>query len=653
MKEKILPTIWRGTLAAGISLAPVSPVLAQGEQPSSISQPAEGGETVMQEYIDVPVFIDAEIPLDVSQLRIINSPTNLRAEPSTQTPIVTQIQPGSIVKESEPPIDVSGFNWYTTTVLYNGAESTIITETANDQYNGYLREDVRGTEVDISTLPEELISLLAKDNVPPVSLSGEFSVTQSIKKLKGIGGTGELNTFISSLFNQPETISTADGSVQTFVEYAASGEDISALIDLLTGLAIFEQKEQENIFPNVNTTEAVTVTTDSEGNILSFNVGLLRLPVANGEDLFLTRSGKRITTEGKPDYFDQSNTLLSYPQLRTISDTFAKQTAVTTQIMSGLENIDGVVKAPADNVQLTEVLDLVDSVYTNEYGIIDLPGNLEVRSHLKEGQEIGGSIFTDGQMVVYDVNGQEILHLQPSQEENGTIEWEEVAQPLEYDNDYFAQLLNSKPLKEFNVQLAFDSYISSADTKLLIPVGNANGFTEKDAESIQDVYNILFENSPAFKEFISNTLLRSVVNYTYPEERSNILSSPNFVTWFNPELGQVDAEGNLTPEGKKTWGNTYVIQIEYDYLHQWARSIDPAHEDEIVKGLFMGVLLHESTRISNASKSSPTGLADDPSVQEEALFEAIMEDFNRNSVTLNPYMMKGYDINLQHLRNSN
>lgn len=410
-------------LTAGLALvSPTATLLAQNEvtpvvQPSPEAALPEG-------MISVPVFTENSREIDTSNLRSIESVTNLRAEPSIDAEIRQQLQAKSIVRQDDIPLSVAGQNWYTTTLIYNGDNGQVITDTNKLENNGYLREDVRGNSVEGKTLPGEVISLLEKENIPPISLTGEFNYTKTLESLQGIGGTAELSNLIASLFNQPATFSDSDGKAMTFFEYAASGSDITATLDLITGISIFQKSLGENlaIFPSLNGLTAVQVGTDSEGNIENWDAASLRLPVENGDDLFLVQKGNLIQQEGHKDYFDQQNTLLTYQQLiKLYGKEFADKAAVNAPIMSGLVNTNNEVNVLSENKDLTTVIEMVDAVYTPEFGVVDLPGNQEILGYLGDGQEIGTTKYQDGKLIVHNTQGETILQLKPAQDKDSIL----------------------------------------------------------------------------------------------------------------------------------------------------------------------------------------------------------------------------------------
>jgi len=257
---------------------------------------------------------------------------------------------------------------------------------------------------------------------------------------------------------------------------------------------------------------------------------------------------------------------------------------------------------------------------------------------------------------IIDTSGAVVGFSHYLQQEN---RWEEVRveeKPLQYNNDFLADMLKTKPLKRFETEpFKFDSYTETSDTKILIPIGNEHGFSEPDARSIMNAYDFFLNNSPSFSEFIKQIRLRGVINYDYPPERANILASPNYKAWFNPERDQAfigtDGEFQVTDEGKATWGNIYFIQIDFPTVQRWAAGIDANHMNEVTQGVFLAILMHEGSRISNASSSSAAGLQDDPTEKEETLLQAIYEDLRANNITINPYMQRGLDAVFTHLQN--
>ncbi len=412
-----------GTLLT-IGLNVISPmaVSANPNVDLPIAALQENSELLDGNAQSVPVFVEQEENPDFSDLRRIDGTANLRSDTSTTSEVVTKLQPGSIVSQPFPGISVEEHEWFTTTVRFDGTK--VITDTNAPKNNGYLREDVRGSVVDPATLPEELKEQIIKENLPPISLTGEYSSTQILKSLEGLGGQeGELNIFIGTLFNQPLETKDAEGKKQTFIEKAATGEDPGATLNLLTGMAVFESIKGD-IFPNVVSNMAVKVSVDAEGNILDWQAAPLRFTVEGGVDRFLVQSGKRLQDKKGEYYYDQSNVLLTYAQLKKeYREDFANSVASQAAVMDGLAEENGEVKIKSPNEALQEFIGMVDSIYTKDYGVVDLPGEQEITGYLPEGQAIGSTSFQGDVLTVLNPEGNKILELQPTEDQNGNSLW--------------------------------------------------------------------------------------------------------------------------------------------------------------------------------------------------------------------------------------
>lgn len=640
-KSEIAVRVGTSLLAAGLNfLSPVHTPVAQAQTlDTSVSQ-SEASPQLTGEVAPVPVFFEeGKATVDYSDLRLIQSETNLRSEPSTSAEIVKKLSPGSIVEQ--PDAAIEGTNWYRSELLFDGM--SVITGT-----KGYLREDVRGVQVDASIIPDVVKEEYAKQFATPDSTYGPFKYADIIKSLQGIGGSEETNTFITELFNEPLQTTDDTGKTVTFLERAAAGTDPKATVELLTGIAVL-QKLQDPLTkesPIPGTPSVWTdVKTDNEGKLQEWVAAPFRLDIAveaaDNTPYFYIQTGELMKDANGEEYYDQNNTLFSYDQLvQKYGKEEAMQIAANAGVVEGLaQNGDQVIVQ-----QPTKLLDAliqdVDSVYSVEYGIVSTPTEQEVRSILKT-EDAFTLQYRDQHIVVVGVDGKEIMSLQLKPNDSGTVEWSELKEAPRYDNEYLSELLRTKKLEMFEKEpLNFESYISTADTHLLIPIGGVHGFSEQDALLIQDLYNNVYANSPTFREFMEgNDRLRAIIDYDYPPERENILSSPNFVKGYNLE------EGKAIEDSKVTWGYLYVMQLDNPVLYRWAQSIGSANTKQLWQGMLLMSFIHEGTRTSNATKSSHAGLDDDTSKQYEIIEKILAE------AGLSAEVQRGVEIDLTHLRN--
>ncbi len=644
-------TVGLGTIIspAGAVAAPTTETLSQtSEIPSS---PETVGDT---ESLSVPVFYnETEIRVDFPSLYKIDSETNLREDTSTNSEIVQKLLPGYVIRESETPIvNAAGENWYPATVEFDG--TSVVTETVT----GNLREDVRGTRLDSSEIPQPLqqnyIDQAKRENNPPISLSGEFSITATLDEIQNEGGDDTANSFIADLFHEPSIVEDANGQNLTFVERAASGTDLKATLDYATGLHIYtdyllqhtDDEEETTSFSMPHIWSEVNI--DEKDMIQAWQAVPYRMPAIMPDGKIVDYFYYRNATLGENN--DQNNALLSYQELMSLIGKDAAQLAARSAfVIPGLRiSNEEVVAEKPDEVMQTLLAD-VDSIYIPKYGLVSIPGNQEIVAYLNEGQEVGSINYKDKQIVVTDAEGNEAVKLHPIVGTSGEVEWRKVEEPPVYDNEYLANLLRTKKMEEFDDgPMQFERYLETADTHLIFPIGGENGFDQDDAEMMKQLYDQVYELSPSFKEFMDTTpRVRSYINFIYPSGR-DVLSSPNYLRGYLLEQGQEMSD----QEAKKTYGYLYFILSEYSLIEEWASrfagSVDNLEEFE--KGLVLMNWIHEFWRTHSANQSSIVGL-DDEDPQQLELMKTIRDELKMSGLHHQDFFA-GIDENIQHLRST-